>query len=112
MKRESTYMKKKTQLDNKLDLDLKRLCKIKKSTYARGSAPLPPRISKANYISYFLKTYSVLIASNALNFIARLAGKYPEINPTKNENANANSESQIGITLFVVAPEPVMSKLK
>jgi len=34
--------------------------------------------------------YSFLIADNALNFIALLAGKYPEITPITTENTSAN----------------------
>ena len=41
--------------------------------------------------------YSVLIAINALSFIARFAGKYPAITPTAVEKATPPKASQMGI---------------
>ena len=48
--------------------------------------------------------YSVLIASSADKFMARLAGKYPDIIPMRAENAMAAKANHIGIIDILVVP--------
>ena len=53
---------------------------------------------------YPLGIYSVLMASSADKFMARLAGKYPDTTPIKAENAMAASASHKGIMEILVTP--------
>jgi len=54
--------------------------------------------------------YSVRIAEIALRFIARLAGKYPDIMPTTDENINDAKQSHTGIEEILEVPPipPIM----
>ena len=55
--------------------------------------------------------YSVLIAINALSFIARFAGRYPAITPTAVEKATPPKASQMGIADCMVLPCRCATKL-
>ena len=64
---------------------------------------------------YLYKYYSVLIASKAESFMALLAGIYPAITPTSDENTSAVIISHGGITEIFglsVAPAPPISFIK
>ena len=58
---------------------------------------------------FYLLFYSVLIASNAESFMALLAGIYPAITPTRDENTKAviiSHKGMIDILGLSVAPVP------